>query len=173
MKWEEPPAPAHSTAAQIEAEVRELKANPGRWALVREGMASTGATMPWKERGCETTSRKNAEGRVDVWARWNGGPESDDAEPDPASLPDPYKMGVWARWNKEPEDDDVEPDPESLPDPYKMGGYMAARAARQEKAAAYGIRPGQGGQIKTWRPGGVAAPATAPARSVRGTRRGK
>lgn len=144
MKWQEPPAPANASAAQIEADVRKLKANPGRWALVREGMASTGATMPWKERGCEATSRKDANGRVDVWARWNGGPEAGDVEPDPASLPDPSKMG----------------------------GYMAARAARQEQAEARGIRSAQGAQIKTWKPGGVAAEPR-PARGTSGTRRGR
>lgn len=133
--------PGHSTAAQIEAEVRELKANPGKWALVREGMASTGATMPWKERGCEATSRKDANGRVDVWARWTG------------------------------ENEDVEPDPADLPDPSKMGGYMAARAARQKQAEARGIRPAQGAQVKMWKPGAVVAeprPARGPSGTRRG-----
>lgn len=145
MKWQEPPMPGHSTAAQIEAEVRELKANPGKWALVREGMSSTGATSPWKERGCEATSRKGADGRVDVWARWTG------------------------------ENEDVEPDPADLPDPHTMGGYMAARAARREQAEARKMRPEQGAQVKRWTPGGVAAAGVAPARaqSTRGTRRGR
>lgn len=152
----------------MDADVRELKANPGRWALVREGMKSTGAIEPWKKRGCEATARKRPGGGVDVWARWNEGTAPPAPQrPESASEPEPKS----------------DADPENLPDPAALGGYMAARAKRQDQAAARragqriaapgleALRAGQGPQVGAWKPGGITSDAPRPTgRTQRGTR---
>lgn len=76
LQWKEPP-PAESNRG-LHAETREiidqLKANPGKWALVVESATSSGATTRWKKRGCEATIRRaekvNGKYRYDVYARW-------------------------------------------------------------------------------------------------------
>jgi len=60
-----PPGRAKFDLAPILA---ELKANPGKWAMV-EKIKSTNQATKWRAHGCEATIRKNGDG-WDCWVRW-------------------------------------------------------------------------------------------------------
>jgi hypothetical protein len=68
--WKEPPPPKTGNDAVLV----ELKANPGRWALLAEGKASSGMGTPWRKLGCETrtvrTNPGDAKPRYDLYVRW-------------------------------------------------------------------------------------------------------
>jgi hypothetical protein len=59
--------PPRST--KISREVEELKQHPGVWALMKENTYAQNATV-YKKHGCLTTTRRNAEGKYDVYACW-------------------------------------------------------------------------------------------------------
>ena len=76
MKWQEPPAdgrsarPKQSRSDEINAVAEELKANPGKWALVDED-AWPNTLYVWKKRGLEVRFRMTGEGRKgDIYARY-------------------------------------------------------------------------------------------------------
>ena len=72
LAWSEPPRGDSSPVAML----AELKANPGRWGLVRIGPSHHVTT--WKARGCEAES-KRINGQVYTWARWPLAPGAADA----------------------------------------------------------------------------------------------
>lgn len=72
LRWETPPTSSRGRgrAPAIDAVVEELKANPGKWALVREDAASNART-PFVKRGCEVRNVTKADShRVTLYARW-------------------------------------------------------------------------------------------------------
>lgn len=74
IKWEDPPPSRNNMRVnarqKIDQIVKELKSNPGHWALVDENRKSTGNVTTWKNRGCDTTQRRTSEGLWNVYARW-------------------------------------------------------------------------------------------------------
>ena len=67
MKWQEPPVDRRdSGVAEI---VAELRANRGRWALVRENTSASLMSRLKKFEGIEATSRGCGNGKFDVYAR--------------------------------------------------------------------------------------------------------
>ena len=57
---------------QINQDVEQLKANPGVWALVREGAKSAGPALTYKERGCIAQSHRvnTSPDRFYIYAMW-------------------------------------------------------------------------------------------------------
>lgn len=75
MKWETPPVSGRSRIDhdKVAAEVAELQASPGRWALLATDVPGS-QRDPYRDAGCEvrtsTAGRDYAKGRVDLYARW-------------------------------------------------------------------------------------------------------
>ena len=72
LVWKDPPsARSYRARKDYTAVVAELRANPGRWALIFEN-ASAGMSMTLKRRGLQTrTVQVSAKpNRHDVYARW-------------------------------------------------------------------------------------------------------
>lgn len=77
LEWQDPPASSRGRLGSriLDEHVAQLQAHPGRWALVRRGVAP-GTADAYKARGCEVTSRtvqtpgEGEKRRVDLWARW-------------------------------------------------------------------------------------------------------
>lgn len=57
---------------QIDQDVAELKANPGVWAVVREGAKSAAPAFTYKQRGCVAQSHRvnTSPDRFDIYAMW-------------------------------------------------------------------------------------------------------
>lgn len=77
IKWQDPPPKASSRAGKrhtvLDRIADELKANPGRWALVKE-KASPGFVEPLKERGLQVAMRgMTGSNYGDIYARYNPG----------------------------------------------------------------------------------------------------
>ena len=74
MRREEPtrahPRRNGERAREIDRDVEQLKANPGRWALVVEDATSDVGRRPYRRRGCETASRGPLGGPISIYARW-------------------------------------------------------------------------------------------------------
>jgi hypothetical protein len=78
--WEDPPPDSRGrglsgAAARNAAILAEVKAHPGKWALVSEDIARSVA-QAWKKKGCETRTATNGRGvtaRGKLYVRW---PES-------------------------------------------------------------------------------------------------
>lgn len=75
IKWEEPGKATRgkSLSSAIDAIADQLKANPGKWALVQEN-AFNGGVVTWQKRGLETATRRPAgtqKGRCNIYARLN------------------------------------------------------------------------------------------------------
>lgn len=74
--WKEPPAPAargRKGGTKYAELVAELKAHPGKWALVAEGLVNRGPADYIRKQGLEVTTRIRQDGKYDVYAR---GPEA-------------------------------------------------------------------------------------------------
>ena len=72
LKWQDPP-PRRQGEYWLEKTVAELRANPGRWALVRHYDKHTSANNSYqrlKAAGCEATQRRTPDGGADLYARW-------------------------------------------------------------------------------------------------------
>ena len=83
VEWMDPPRSINPRQQEIEADVAELKAHPGEWALVvRE--ASEAAARAYQRRGCRTRIALTEDRRhYNIYAMWEGeygsppcGPES-------------------------------------------------------------------------------------------------
>lgn len=74
IKWQEPPTDGRSGDANLTRVLAELRANPGRWALVYEGVHASRASYIKARPGFEATSRKSAtvQRRCDIYARYVG-----------------------------------------------------------------------------------------------------
>ena len=74
MKWKNPPArkSGRGMSHRIDQDVAELKANPGVWAVVREGAKSAAPVRTYKERGCVAQSHRvnTSPERFDIYAMW-------------------------------------------------------------------------------------------------------
>lgn len=74
LTWETPPEYGASRQVQhdmIEDAVRQLKARPGKWAVVEtwEGDANTSRRRKWTSRGLEAAIRTK-DGQARLYARW-------------------------------------------------------------------------------------------------------
>jgi hypothetical protein len=76
LKWQDPPPGRRLGgkvgAQRIDADVEELKANPGRWALIAESVTSP-VLLSYRKRGCEvriSTVKPKPNARYDIYARW-------------------------------------------------------------------------------------------------------
>ena len=62
-------------SARRHAQIQILKANPGKWAMLdaydKQGTPSGYARDLKKHHGLEAATRKNDEGKYELWARWN------------------------------------------------------------------------------------------------------
>lgn len=74
MKWKNPPArkSGRGMSHRIDRDVAELKANPGVWAVVREGAKTAAPVRTYKERGCVAQSHRvnTSPERFDIYAMW-------------------------------------------------------------------------------------------------------
>lgn len=68
-RWEEPPARATGRGAYTATVVQQLKAKPGTWARVRDGLKNGGGASAWRKHGCEAVTRRVGT-TWSVWARW-------------------------------------------------------------------------------------------------------
>ena len=71
--WEDPPARDYQGGSRPGSAMRlvdELKRHPGKWALAYSAARSTGASSYLKKLGCESQTRRNADGTTRVYARW-------------------------------------------------------------------------------------------------------
>lgn len=74
VEWSEPPIRTGRgrdprKSALFNNVVEALRAEPGKWAIVRTDCSEKGA-RPFKRRGCETSVRADGAGTFTVWARW-------------------------------------------------------------------------------------------------------
>lgn len=73
IKWQEPPADGRS--GEFHGILQELKAHPGRWALIAEGVSASRSTTIKRTPGYEATVRKSKQGngsKYDLYARFVG-----------------------------------------------------------------------------------------------------
>lgn len=70
IRWEEPPVSVNGRWHEV---VEELKRNPGRWALIEEGLTEkygeSSLRASFRRWGCQVKTRR-LEGGTSVWARW-------------------------------------------------------------------------------------------------------
>lgn len=68
--WQDPPAPmkGRERTVELDALAAELKAHPGRWALVATN-PYPGASKQYKNRGLQVITRTRPDGKYDVYAR--------------------------------------------------------------------------------------------------------
>lgn len=87
MKWKKPPhhEAGRGVALRIDADVAELRKNPGEWAVVREGVKTASPVTSYKNRGCVATSHRvnTSPDRFDIYAMWPAD-ESPDVKGDDA-----------------------------------------------------------------------------------------
>ena len=69
VEWVEPPSRKAGGPGNIAAFIEVLKQRPGTWARYPISVGTSAATY-LKSKGCEATSRTNAEGNIDIYARW-------------------------------------------------------------------------------------------------------
>lgn len=69
LNWEDPPAEMRGGRASLAPLIAELKANPGKWALVRVD-ASAAAGEGFKKKGCKVTRRKVGDNKFNIYAMW-------------------------------------------------------------------------------------------------------
>lgn len=83
IKWQEPPKPARGGARDWKSIFDQLRKRPGEWALV--AVADHSPTASWIKHGryagtkpgeFDATSRKNAAGKFDIYARYVGGDDA-------------------------------------------------------------------------------------------------
>lgn len=69
--WAEPP-PDHRSekGGQYRGKRAAMKANPGKWMKVFSTVNHSSNMTPYKRDGFEAVSRKNANGKIDIYARW-------------------------------------------------------------------------------------------------------
>lgn len=75
IKWQEPPADGRTGHAAFQSTLEALRSNPGRWALVAEGVSASRAHTIKSKPGYEATVRKSATGnggKYDLYARFVG-----------------------------------------------------------------------------------------------------
>ena len=80
IEWQEPPRAWSGRKGSKWADIATtLRANPGKWALVHHGAASVAANIRdgrltgMSQGEFEATSRKSADGKTDIYARFVGG----------------------------------------------------------------------------------------------------
>jgi hypothetical protein len=71
LLWQDPP-PKHSNRGNdYSATIEELKANPGKWALVLPEWKTSAAPAAFRQAGCEATTRQNKDKKAySVYARY-------------------------------------------------------------------------------------------------------
>ncbi|KQR02503.1 hypothetical protein ASF72_10745 [Arthrobacter sp. Leaf141] len=72
VQWQEPPGRSGGKFYDYTSIIEQLKANPGKWALVVPDWKTSASPGRFRKEGCETTSRQNADGKTwSVYARFN------------------------------------------------------------------------------------------------------
>ena len=66
LKWQDPPKESKNSWDEI---AEALRANPGRWALVRSGVSYQAGRAECRRLGLERRALKNAEGKVEIYVR--------------------------------------------------------------------------------------------------------
>lgn len=69
FEWKEPPMDNRGRPSIRRSIIDRLQTKPGQWALVAIRKDPSFST-PLKSNGCETTTRKRADGQYDIYARW-------------------------------------------------------------------------------------------------------
>jgi hypothetical protein len=69
FEWKEPPTDNRGRPSLRRSIIERLQARPGAWAIVAVRKDPSFSTALKKE-GCETTTRKQADGMVEIYARW-------------------------------------------------------------------------------------------------------
>ncbi len=57
--WQDPPARTGGTGINYEPYIDELKKNPGKWGLINAEWKTSSAPAVFRQKGCETTTRRN------------------------------------------------------------------------------------------------------------------
>lgn len=72
--WEDPPEAKYGprSPGRLRELVDQLRAHPGKWALVKANAPKSGTTNYYlRDRyGCEVVQRSNADGTFNIYARW-------------------------------------------------------------------------------------------------------
>lgn len=75
LVWQDPPSRRGGIGKDYSRVIDELKANPGRWALVIKDMKTTAAPAAFRQAKCEATTRRNPDGKTwSVWVRYPATP---------------------------------------------------------------------------------------------------
>lgn len=71
LKWQDPPSKQTGTSGNYDADIEELKRNPGRWALIKEDWKTSSPPGAFRQNRCEVTTRRNKDGKTwKVYARF-------------------------------------------------------------------------------------------------------
>lgn len=134
--WQDPPTPRQRPGEYDEV-IAVLKKNPGRWALISKDWRTNSAPSVFKQKGCQTSNRKNAAGKS--WSLYVRFPASNNV---PAPKPDEGKAKVREAIQtgtaltpppaspRRPAPAPVPPEPTGPVNDFGMTAFRAARAAR-------------------------------------------
>lgn len=70
IEWADPPPRSGARDLELDALLRALKRNKGKWARVLTGLRNGSRAAWFRKRGCDATARRAADGTFDVYARW-------------------------------------------------------------------------------------------------------
>ena len=66
ITWQDPPPKNSRSGINYEPIIDELKKHPGKWGLINAEWAASSAPAVFRQKGCETTTRRN-KGK-DTWS---------------------------------------------------------------------------------------------------------
>lgn len=70
IKWQDPPSRSGNASRAWDPVVEQLKAHPGKWALVATDWTYSAPPAAFRQHGCEATARRNKEaaGEKKTWS---------------------------------------------------------------------------------------------------------
>lgn len=70
LKWQDPPSRSGGKSNDWDLVIEQLKANPGKWALVAADWGYSAPPTAFRQQGCEATARRNKgqEGEKKTWS---------------------------------------------------------------------------------------------------------
>lgn len=132
LTWQDPPSRTGGKTRAWEPVVEQLKANPGKWALVAEDWTYSAPPAAFRQAGCEATARRNKaeNGAKKTWSIYARYPVKKSPAPSPA------KAQVEKAANNGTA---LTPPPTArapLPPPKNSGGYSQFLANQRAGTAA-------------------------------------
>ena len=139
LVWKEPPPRRSGAGADYAGVIEQLKANPGRWALITDQWSTNAAPTAFAKAGCEVTCRRIKDSnprKFEVYARYpeTQPEEATHADPKadvkkaiaPGTALKPPTPALTKVKGKQP----AQPAPPGPANDFGLSAFRAARAAR-------------------------------------------